>query len=497
MKKILLLILDGFGIREEENGNAIKMSNLPNLNKIMNTYSVAHLNASGSFVGLPDEFNGNCEVGHQTIGMGRIIEQPAKIINNYIKDKSFFENDILLNLVDYITSNNGSLHIIGLVSDSGVHSCLDHIYASVALAKIKKVERVFFHFITDGKDTNPYLAKTLINEFMKKIEKFNNAYIGTVCGRYYAMDRDGNYDRVKKAYDAIIYNMGNTFSDINRCLDLHKKNDISDEYVNPSIITKGSQIREGDGVLFVNFTPNDELTDAISNPNFNIFNIKKFNNIRFASLYQINENVEPAFTKEPYLNSFGHYLSSLEYKQARIAETVKFPYVTYYFDGCEDFEDKNLYKIEVSSQRALRYDTKPEMSAFDITKAISSAMSEDIDFIVANFANPDIVSRTGNIPATTKALEICDLCLEKILEKAEENFYDVIITSDHGNVEYMKDNDGNIVIGSSSNNVPFVIVNSEYKLKNNGNLSDIVPTIIDMYGISKPQYMTGESLLKK
>ena len=499
MKKIILLILDGFGIRESENGNAIKMANLPNLTKIMTEYPVAELEASGEIVGLPKGQMGNSEVGHMTIGSGRTVKQPLTLIDEKIKDKSFFENDTLLDLMDFVNDNNSTLHLIGLLSNGGVHSSIDHFYAALALAKIRKVKNVVFHFITDGRDTLQTSGIKFINAFMEKASKLGLGTIGTICGRYYAMDRDNNYDRIKKAYDAIVYNIGNNFSDYNRCLELHYKNNITDEFINPSIITKGSNINDNDGVLFINFRPEriKELISAMTDPSFTMFNTKKFKNVRFASLFNINENLESAFTSEPIINTFGSYLAELDFKQARIAETEKYPHVTYFFDGGEEFTDKNLYKILVPSPKVPRYDMKPEMSVVDVTAATLNSVDEDFDFILVNFANPDMVGHTGNIPAAIRALEACDICIGRILEKAQENFYELVITSDHGNCEYMKDADGNVITSHTTNKVPFIICNNQYKIKSEGSLRDVIPTIIDMYEISKPKDMTGESLIIK
>lgn len=499
MKKIILLILDGFGIRKSEVGNAIKMSSLPNLTSIMSKFPVAELEASGEEVGLPKGQMGNSEVGHMTIGSGRTIKQPLSLIDEKIKNKEFFENDALLDLMDHVNENKSTLHIIGLLSNGGVHSSIDHFYASLALAKIKKVDNVIFHFITDGRDTLPNSGIKYINAFMEKATKLGLGTIGTISGRYYAMDRDNNYDRVKKTYDAIVYNIGNTFSDYNRCMDLHYKNNIGDEYINPSIITKGSNIKDNDGVLFVNFRPERirELINALVDPEFNMFNTKKFKNVKFTSLYNVDDKVESAYSNEEILNTFGKYLAELDFKQARIAETEKYPHVTYFFDGGDELSDKNLYKILVPSPKVPKYDMKPEMSVVEVTYSVLDAMDDDFDFILVNFANPDMLGHTGNIPATVRALEACDVCIGKIYEKAQENFYDLVITSDHGNCEYMKDEDGNVITSHTTNKVPFVICNEKYKMKNEGTLKDIIPTLIDMYEISKPKEMTGNSLIIK
>lgn len=499
MKKVILLILDGFGIRESESGNAIKMANLPVLNKIMTEYPVAELEASGEIVGLPAKQMGNSEVGHMTIGSGRTTMQPLSLIDSKIRDKSFFENDTLLDLMDHVNDNNSTLHFIGLMSNGGVHSSIDHFYAALALAKIRKVKNVVFHFIMDGRDTSPTSGKMFIENFMNKIAKFDLGVIGTICGRYYAMDRDNNFDRIKKAYDLMVFNSGNSFADVNRCLDLHYKNNITDEYINPCVINKGTNIKENDGVLFINFRPERmrELIEAFTDDSFSLFSVKKFKNVRFASLYYLHEGIEAAYTNEPILNTFGEYIAGLEYKQARIAETEKYAHVTYFFDGGKEFFDKNLYKILIPSPKVAKYDMKPEMSVAESTKAVMEAIDEDFDFILVNFANPDMVGHTGNIPACVRALEVCDYCVGKILEKAKDNFYELVITADHGNCEYMKDEEGNPVTSHTTNKVPFVICEEKYKIKNEGSIKDIIPTIIDMYEISKPKEMTGESLIIK
>ena len=499
MKKIVLLILDGFGLRDEDAGNAISMSNIPNIKKIMTDYPVSRLDASGESVGLPAGECGNCEVGHMTLGAGRVITQPLTLINEKIKDRSFFENDELLDLMDYVNDNKSTLHMIGLLSSSNVYSSAEHFYAALALARIRKVERVVFHFITDGKDSLPMEAESLIAAFMEKIDKVGLGTIGTICGRYYAMDNDNNYDRVKKAYDALVHNIGNTFTDYGRCLSLHYKNGITDEFINPSIITKGSYIKDGDGVLFLNFRPEamKELMSALVDPDFNMFNVKKINNLKCVSLYGVSDEVDVAYTNETISNTFGKYLADLGFKQARIAEADKYQHITYYFDGAEELSDKNLYKMLVPSAKVPRFDMKPEMSAGEVTEAVLNAIDDDFDFILVNFANPDALGHAGNLPACVRGLESVDVCRSHILEKAQENFYEVAITADHGNVEYMKDENGNVITKHTNNKVPFIICNDKYKLKEEGTIADVIPTIIDMYEISKPKEMTGESLIVK
>ena len=497
MKKIILLILDGFGLRQNETGNAIKMSNLPNIKRIFETYPVSELSAVGEDVGLPKDTVGNCEIGHMILGSGRIVKSPLSIINDS-KDKSFFDNDILLDLMDHVKENDSTLHLVGMISDSYAHSSMDHFYACLALAKIRKIDNVVFDFITDGRDTSTS-AKTLVENFMHRASKLALGTIGTICGRYYAMDSDGYYDRVNKAYDALVFNAGNNFSDYTRCLDLHYKNNITDEFINPSIITKGSNIKDNDGVLFVDFRPErmEELISSFTDESFNMFNTKNLKNVKYNVLYSTIDKIDGAYSNEILSNTFGKYLCDLGFKQARISENIKYPYVTYFFDGAEELDDDNLYKILIPSAKVPRFDMKPEMSTIDVTTAVLNAMEDDYDFILVNFANPDMLGHTGNMPAAVRALEACDVCIEKILEKAEENFYELVITSDHGNVDYMKDSEGNVNVNNSDSKVPLVICNENIKLKETGKLSDVVPTIIDLYEISKPKEMTGESLIIK
>lgn len=498
MKKIILLILDGFGIRDNENGNAIKMASLPNITKIFNENSVSKLSASGESVGLPKNIVGNGATGHMTIGSGRVVKQPFSIVNDSIKDKSFFDNDVLLDMMDYVNENNSTLHLVGVISGDGSHSSIDHFYASLALAKIRKVKSVVFHFITDGWDTQNTNALEQINEFMEKANKLGLGTIGTMCGRYYALDNDNNYDRIKKYYDLLVHNIGNNFNDYSRCLELHYKNNVTDEFVNPSVITKNSNIKDNDGVLFIDFRPEelDEVITSFTDESFNMFNTKKLKNVRYNILYSTSNNIVSAYTSEPLTNTFGKYLADIGFRQARIAEIAKYKEVTYYFDGEDDFSDNNMYKIFVPSPKVPRFDMKPEMNITQVTSAVMDAIDDDFDFILVNFANPDMVGHTGNIPATIRALEVCDICLGKILEHAKENFYELVITSDHGNVEYMKDGD-EVITGNTTNEVPFVIANDEYKLKEKGTLADVVPTVIDLFEISKPKEMTGESLIIK
>lgn len=499
MKKVILLIISGFGIYDEYKGNAVKLANTPVLDRLMSEYPCAELQASGERVGLPKGQIGNSEAGHITIGSGRVTKQSLSLINDKIKNKDFFENDVLLNLINHVNQNKSTLHLVGLLSNGGVHSSTNHFYAALALAKLKGVKNVCFHFITDGRDAPPKSAKVFIDNFMEKAASLNLGKISSIVGRYYAMDRDSKWERTAKAYNAMAYGMGNEFKNALNCLDAHYKSNITDEFVNASVITGGNKISHNDGVLFINFRAErmKQLVDAFTDQSFKVFNTVRYDNVKFASIFKIHKNVEYAYKDDEIKNTFGEYLSCLEYKQIRISETEKFNHVTYFFDGGKEFIDKNYDKVLVPSPCVPTYDMKPEMSVGDVTTEVLKAIDDDYDFVLANFANPDMLGHTGNVKAAIDGIEMCDFCVGKIEEKAKDNFYDLIITSDHGNAEYMLDKNDNPVTSHTINKVPFIICDNKYKVLPEGELADVVPTIIDIYEIKKPDEMTGKSLIIK
>lgn len=499
MKKVILLILDGFGINNSEYGNAIKQAKTPVLDKLLGVFPHAELEASGTEVGLPKGQMGNSEVGHMTIGSGRTNVQALTYINDKIKSKEFFENDVLIDTMNYVNQKGSTLHLIGLLSNGGVHSSANHFYATLAMAKLNKVKRVCFHFITDGRDTSPTSGLQFVADFMERAKKLNLGELGTISGRYYAMDRDNRWERIKKVYNALVYGAGNEFRTYESCFNEHYKRDITDEFINPSIITRGKEIKDDDAVLFINFRPErmKELIETFTNENFKMFKTKQFQNLKLVSLFNINEKVEYAFDTEKPSKTFGEYIDGLDFTQARIAETEKYAHVTYFFDGMKDFNSKKCEKILIPSPQVSTYDTKPEMSVGEVTETLLNVMENDHDFILVNFANPDMVGHTGNIEATISAIEICDFCIGKIFERARENFYELIITADHGNAEKMLNKDGTPITSHTTSKVPFILCNETYKLKKEGTLKDIIPTIIDIYEIKKPDLMTGESLLVK
>ncbi len=499
MKKVILLILDGFGINNNEYGNAVKTAHTPVLDKLMTVFPNTELEASGTEVGLPKGQVGNSEVGHMTIGSGRINPQPLTYINEKIKTKEFFENEVLDNMINYVKEKDSTLHLVGLLSNGGVHSSANHFYAALAMAKLKKVKKVCFHFITDGRDTSPTSGATFINDFMERAKKLKLGELVTLSGRYYAMDRDNRWERIKKTYDAMVYGKGNEFPRYEVCFNEHYKRGITDEFINPSIITKGNLISDNDAILFINFRSErmKELIETFTNKTFKMFETKEFKGLKLYSLFNIHEDVEYAFDIERPTQTFGEYIDGLDFTQARIAETEKYAHVTYFFDGMKELNSKKIEKILIPSPGVPTYDSKPEMSVGEVTETVLHSLENDYDFILINFANPDMVGHTGNFQATVDAIEICDFCLGKIFEKAKEHFYELIITADHGNAEKMLNKEGEPITSHTTSKVPFIICNTDYRLKSEGSLKDIVPTIIDIYEIKKPDKMTGESLIIK
>ena len=499
MKKIMLLILDGYGINKSDFGNAIKEAKTPVMDKLLMMYPNSELEASGTFVGLPKGQMGNSEVGHMTIGSGRVTPQPLTYINEKIKNKEFFDNELLNNTIDYVLENNSNLHLIGLLSNGGVHSSINHFYAVLALAKMKGLKNIVLDIITDGRDTPTKSGIDFVSEFMDKADKLGIGCISTISGRYYAMDRDNRWERIKKAYNAIVYESGNNFPNYKVCFNEHYKRNITDEFINPSVITPGKSIKEKDAVLFMNYRPErmKELISALTDKNFKMFRTKHFENVKFVSLFNIHKTIPFAFETTKPNNTLGEYLMELDYTQARIAETEKYAHVTHFFDGTKDLNSPNIEKFLVPSPDVPTYDMKPEMSVGEVTSTVLKEIENDYDFILVNFANPDMVGHTGNYKAVVDAIEICDFCLGKIYEKAKEHFYELIITADHGNAEKMLNRDKTPITSHTTSKVPFIICNDEIKLKPEGTLADIAPTIIDLYEIKKPDVMTGESLIIK
>lgn len=501
MKPILLVILDGFGIREEIHGNAVLQAKIDNFKKLWKEYPHSKLVASGVDVGLPKDQMGNSEVGHLNIGAGRVVYQPLQIVTKSIEDKSFFTNKEMLNVITHVKKNNSNLHILGLVSDGGVHSHIDHILAMMDLAKENDIKNLYIHVFTDGRDTLPSVCADYIRTIENKIKEISLGSIASISGRYYSMDRDKKWDRTIKAYNVIVNGNGPFNQNIYEVIEENYKNGKLDEFIEPTLVDKNGLIKDNDGILFANFRTDraTQILAPITNPYFKEFDHQELSNIKLTSLMPCSNLVigEHAFNLETLDNTLGVYLSKLAFTQLRIAETEKYAHVTYFFDGGKDIMLEGCDRALIPSPKVDTYDLKPEMSAYEVAQDLLKAIdSERYDFILLNFANADMVGHTGNIKAAIKAIETVDQLLGKIYDKIKEKDGLLLITADHGNAEYMLDSDNKMITAHTTNKVPFIICNKNYNLKD-GILADIAPTILELFNIEKPIEMTGNSLLEK
>ncbi len=491
MNKILLCILDGVGERKIKKGNALKNANIPNLNYLKNKYGIKYINASGNYVGLPDGQVGNSEVGHLTIGAGRVIYQPLALINNAIKDNTFYNNSALKNAINHCKKNNSKLHIMGLLSDGGVHSSLEHFKAVLKLCYLEKFENVYFNIFTDGRDTYFDSSKNYLKQLQNEIEKYNIGVIGTISGRYYAMDRDKRWDRIEKAYKTLVYPSEKTYRNYEDLIDYNYKQNITDEFIEPSTINNNSIIEDNDGIIWVNFRP-DRAIEILStfSDNFDYFKTKKIKNLYLTTMMYVMDNIKSdiAFYVEAPNNTLGVYLSKNNKKQLRIAETEKYAHVTYFFDGLRDLDLKNCKRILIPSPNVATYDLKPEMSANKITESLIEEMDNNYDFILLNFANGDMVGHTGDYDATVKAIETIDNMLGKIYKKCILENYLLIITADHGNAEDMIDENNHIVTRHTTNKVPFIVCGDSIDNNVTG-LSEIAPFILKNMNLKIPEEM--------
>lgn len=506
-KPVALIIMDGFGESKNTDGNAIASSNTPNLDKIMNEYPHTLIQASGLDVGLPDGQMGNSEVGHTNIGAGRIVYQDLTRVSKAIEDGDFFTNEALLKAME--NAKEHSLHLMGLLSNGGVHSHIDHLKALVKMAKENGVENVFVHAFTDGRDVDPRSALEFIEDVENYMKEVGVGKIASVSGRYYAMDRDKRLERVQLAYDAMVNGKGNTATSAKEAIEKSYADDKNDEFVVPTVIVEDGKplglIKEGDSIVFGNFRPDRarEITRAIVDTDFAGFERPNMNTF-FVCLttYDVTiKNVNVAFKPQSLENTLGEYLSSKGKSQLRAAETEKYAHVTFFFNGGVEEANDGEDRLLVPSPKVATYDLQPEMSAYELTDKLLSKIDEDrYDLIVVNYANPDMVGHTGVMEAAVKAVEAVDTCVGKVVDKILSKGGAAIITADHGNAEYMWDaNTESTVTAHSTNPVPFMVVGEELKdakLKEDGRLSDIAPTILDMMNLEKPEQMTGHSLIK-
>ena len=493
MKKVLLCVLDGVGLSKIKDGNALVNANKPNIDYLMKEYPNKGINASGTFVGLPDGQMGNSEVGHLTIGAGRIIYQSLELINRAIKDESFYSNESFLNAIRHAKENNSKLHIMGLLSDGGVHSHINHIKALLKLCKKEDFSNVYFHIFTDGRDTFKESSISYIDDLNNEINELGIGKICTISGRYYAMDRDKRWDRLKKCYDVIVNNTGNKCDNYKKYITDSYEKGITDEFIEPVIIDESGKIEENDSIIWANFRPDRaiQILRSLVDPNFDGFDRKIFNNLYLTTMMYVSDDVKSdiAFKKEIIDNTLGIYLSKLGKKQLRIAETEKYAHVTYFFDGGRDLDLNLCDRVLIPSPKVATYDLKPEMSAREITSNLLEKMDNNYDFIFLNFANGDMVGHTGNYDMTKKAIETIDEMIGKLYKKCMEDEYLFIITADHGNAEEMIDENGNVVTSHTTNLVPFIVTDKNLNIENVNKLSDIAPFILNYMNLNLPDEM--------
>lgn len=501
MKPVVLLILDGYGYREEKHGNAIYSAKTDNFDMLWKKYPHSTLEACGSLVGLPKDGLGGSEVGHMNIGAGRIVYQPLALIDKYIEEGKFFSNNVLLKAIKHVKTNNSKLHLYGLLSDYGIHSMDSHLFALLKMAHNNGVEKVCFHLCTDGRDASPYTALKYIEKLQKEINKYGIGKIATIGGRYYAMDRDNKWDRVKLGYDAIVNGIGNKYNSALEGINSSYKNGITDEFIIPFIVDNNGMIEENDAFIDFNFRKDREveLLKSLTEEKFGEFKTKKFNNLNVSSFMFVSDEIKVpyAFKLDELFNTLGEYLADKHIFQLRLAETEKYVYVTSVFDGMKEKTLPYCDQILISSPKVKTFDLKPEMSVYEVTDTFLKKMDEEkYDFVVINFANPDMVGHTGNFNATIEAINHVDICLGKVYNKVKEKDGLLLITADHGNADVMLDEDNKPVVSHSYSLVPFILCKEEETLKN-GKLGDIAPTILKLLNIKIPDEMTGNILIEE
>jgi len=497
MKPIVLCILDGVGIRKEEHGNAFAKATKPNFDFLWNKYPHSLLEASGELVGLPYGQMGNSEVGHMNIGAGRIVYQPLQLINEKIKNGEFFNNEEYKNVMEYVNKRDSKLHIFGLLSDGGIHSHINHLFAILDMAKQNGVKKVYLHMFLDGRDTLPEVAEKYLDELSKKISDINLGIIATISGRYYAMDRDNRWDRVSLAYNAIANADGIEYSNYHDAIKDSYTNKIYDEFVLPTVLDKSGVVEENDGMILFNYRPDRgrELFSALTNPKFTGFERKFIKNLKLVTMMPLSNEVinTTAFDNQNLTNTLGEYLADNNKKQLRIAETEKYAHVTYFFDGGLEKKLTGCDRILVPSPKVATYDLAPEMSAVEITDRLIEVI-DNYDVVIVNYANGDMVGHTGVIPAAISAVECMDKCLGRLYKKIDEIGGTLLVTADHGNCDLMLDDNNNVITSHSTSLVPFII-NKNVEL-NNGKLADIAPTILNLLDLEIPKEMTGNILIK-
>ena len=504
MKKTVLMILDGWGLGLQYQADAIQHAQTPFINSLYSKYPHAKLVASGESVGLPEGQMGNSEVGHLTIGSGRIIYQELVKINKAVKEKTLWENETLKNAFEYAKSNHKNVHFIGLLSDGGVHSHINHLKGLCDMATDFKIENVLIHAFLDGRDTDPKAGINYLNDLQKHIDG-SNAHIASIIGRFYAMDRDNRWERVKLAYDLLVNQIGEQTNNVKATIEQAYANGITDEFIKPIVCQNESgkaydPIKEGDVVISFNFRTDRarEITSALTQKDMHEYNMNKLP-LYYVTMTTYDEsfqNVKVVFEKDNLRNTLGEIIEQQNLKQIRIAETEKYPHVTFFFSGGREQEFKGEKRIMVPSPKVATYDLQPELSANGIKDAIILELNKkEADFVCLNFANPDMVGHTGVFEAVVKAVETVDQCAKEVVESGLKNGYSFIIIADHGNADFMINSDGSVNTAHSTNLVPCIVIDEEVKKLNDGGLADVAPTILAMMHLPQPAEMNGISLI--
>lgn len=506
-RPVMLIILDGWGIGDDYPGNAIKLANTPNFDRLMSQNPNSTLDASGLEVGLPKGQMGNSEVGHLNIGAGRVVYQELPRISNAIEDGSFYEKKEFLDAIRFAKKNNSKIHLMGLVSDGGVHSHIEHLYGLLELMKRNNQEEVFIHVFLDGRDVPPTIGKDHVIQLIDKMDEIGVGKIASISGRYYAMDRDKRWDRTKLAYDAITKGIGNISTDPVLAIDESYKEGVNDEFIIPTVITEDEKpiaiVEERDSIIFFNFRPDRvrQLTRAFLDIDFEGFKRDRIKDLFFVTMTEYDktiENTHVAYRSEVSENTLSQYISKKGLKQLKIAETEKYAHVTFFLNGGIEEPYENEDRVLIPSPKVLTYDLKPEMSAFEVKEEVINRLNMGkYDLIVLNFANPDMVGHTGVIPAVVKAIETVDICLGEIIETLISKGGKALITADHGNSEKLLDDKGNPVTSHTTNKVPLILVGEQNAKLKDGKLADLSPTLLQLMGLEKPAEMSGESLIIK
>lgn len=501
-KPVSLIILDGFGYSPAESGNAVFSAKTPNIDKYMANYPHNIIKCSGMDVGLPNGQMGNSEVGHTNIGAGRVVYQELTRITKSIEDGDFFENEALCKAMENCKANKSALHIMGLLSDGGVHSHNTHLYGLLEMAKRNNIEKVYVHCFLDGRDVPPTSGAGFVRALQGEMTRIGTGKIASVMGRFYAMDRDNRWERVSKAYEAMVLGKGEVCENPADAVENSYKTDVTDEFVIPTIVNGTERIKENDSIIFFNFRPDRarEITRTFTDPEFEGFE-RSFFPVHYVCFTQYDAsmpNVDVAFKPTSLDDTLGEYISKKGLTQLRIAETEKYAHVTFFFNGGVETEYAGEDRALIASPKVATYDLKPEMSAYEVAdECVARINSGKYDVIVLNFANCDMVGHTGVFDAAVSAVEAVDTCLGKVIDAILAQGGCALVTADHGNAEQMVDEDGNVQTAHSTNVVPLILIGEDGKeLKAEGKLADIAPTMLDLLGIEKPSSMTGESMIK-